>query len=274
VDRKPNKKRKIPFQARRLVREVLSGKHKTLKSASEAAGYNGTDGYRALRNLQGSISEILDQAGMTDSFLAQNCLRPLLDATQTKLAQHEGKFTDAREVADNDARIRTLDMVWRLKGKYAPLAVEQAHKHAVKVIILDAPRPKRDHPPPTVIEIAHRAGAGRITGQAAERVTRGVKCITFAKRTTTQGQRKRMNWYKSDGICQTAPKKHEQGPIRIRSRQSRAPARRQNQKSCPAKSWKPRRTCQSQLGDTLSFNRVSTDGGSRSDIPRHQVRSL
>jgi hypothetical protein len=29
MGRNPNQKKKIPFQARRLVREVLSGKHKT-----------------------------------------------------------------------------------------------------------------------------------------------------------------------------------------------------------------------------------------------------
>jgi hypothetical protein len=156
MDRKPNKKRKIPFQARRLVREVLSGKHKTIKSAGEAAGYSGTDAHRALRNLQGTMSEILDAAGMTDAFLAQNCLKPLLRATTTKFFQYEGEVTDSRKVADNDARLRALDIALRIKGKYAPLAVEQAHKHAVQVLILDVPRPKRDIPPPTMIEIAKR----------------------------------------------------------------------------------------------------------------------
>jgi len=174
---KPHKKKRIPFRARRLVREVLSGKHKTLKSASDAAGYTGTDGYRALRNLQGSISEILDQAGMDDSFLAQNCLRPLLEATQTKLGQYKGKFKDRVQVEDNDARLRALDMIWRLKGKYAPLAIEQARKDTVEVIILDCPRPKRDVPPPTVIELAKlpptngngRNGNGSSRGEIPER---------------------------------------------------------------------------------------------------------
>jgi len=35
-----------------------------------------------------------------------------------------------------------------------PPAVEQAHKHTVQVLVLDVPRPKRDIPPPTLIEIA------------------------------------------------------------------------------------------------------------------------
>jgi hypothetical protein len=159
MDRKPNKKRKIPFQARRLVREVLSGKHKTIASAGQAAGYMGPGAYRALKNLRGTISEIMDQAGISDAYLVQNCLYPLLYATRTKHFQSKGKVKDVREVPDNDARLRALDIALRIKGKYAPLAVEQPHKHAVKVIILDVARPKRDHPPPTMIEIAHREPA-------------------------------------------------------------------------------------------------------------------
>ena len=125
MGRNPNRKKKISFQARRLVREVLSGKHKTIKSAGEAAGYAHKDAYRALSKLQGTMSEILDQAGMTDGFLAENCLRPLLHATQTKLGQYKGKFRDRVRVEDNDVRLRALDIALRIKGKYAPPPAEQ-----------------------------------------------------------------------------------------------------------------------------------------------------
>ena len=91
MDRKPNKKRKIPFQARRLVREVLSGKHKTIASAGKAAGYSGSAANRALANLQGTMSEIMDAAGITDAHLVQNCIAPLLHATTKKLGQYKGK---------------------------------------------------------------------------------------------------------------------------------------------------------------------------------------
>jgi hypothetical protein len=159
MDRKPNKKRKIPFQARALVREILSGKHMTIASAGQAAGYMGPGAYRALKNLRGTISEIMDQAGLSDAYLVQNCLHPLLHATRTKHFQSKGKVKDTRDVADNDVRLRALDIALRIKGKYAPLAEEQPHKHAVKVLILDVPRPKRDIPPPTMIEIAKPAAA-------------------------------------------------------------------------------------------------------------------
>jgi len=136
------------------VREILSGKHKTIASAGQAAGYMGPGADRALKNLRGTISEVMDQAGFSDAYLVQNCLRPLLHETRTKHFQYKGKVKDVREVADNDVRLRALDIALRIKGKYAPLAVEQAPKHAVKVIVLDIPRPKRDIPPPTMIEIA------------------------------------------------------------------------------------------------------------------------
>jgi hypothetical protein len=120
---------------------------------------------RALKNLQGTISEIMDQAGFSDVYLVQNCLGPLLPATRTKHFQCKGKVKDRAEVADNDARLRALDIALRIKGKHAPLAVEQAHKHTVQVIVVDVPPPKRDVPPPTTIEIIPRSGIGSNTGK-------------------------------------------------------------------------------------------------------------
>jgi len=154
MGRNPNKKKKIPFQARRLVRDVLSGKHKTLKDAGLAAVYHPDSVHRTLSTSAGTISEAMDAAGLTDANLVENCLSPLLNATQVKHFQHKGKVRDEREVADNDIRLRALDIALRIKGKYAPIAVEQAHKNTVKFIVLDIPRPKRDVPPPTVIEVA------------------------------------------------------------------------------------------------------------------------
>jgi hypothetical protein len=162
---KRKKKRAISFQGRRLMREILSGKHRTISSAGEAAGYSGTAAHRALKNLQGTMSEIMDQVGITDAYLVQNCLGPLLHATQTKHFQHKGKIKDTAEVADTDARIRALDIALRVKGKYAPIATETPHKNTVKVLILDCPRPKRDIPAPTVIELAQRGVGSNVLPQ-------------------------------------------------------------------------------------------------------------
>jgi len=102
------------------------------------------------------MQEIIDAVGLTDAHLVTNCLAPLLQATRTRYFSHKGKVKDVRVEWDNDARLKALDIALRIKGKYAPPPVEQSRKHTVDVIIMDIPRPKRDHPPPTVIEIAHR----------------------------------------------------------------------------------------------------------------------
>jgi len=82
-----------------------------------------------------------------------------LHATRTKHFQHKGKVKDQREEAALEIRRDALDIALRIKGKYAPPAVEQAHKHTVQVIVVDMPRPKRDHPTPTMIELAKPAAA-------------------------------------------------------------------------------------------------------------------
>jgi hypothetical protein len=163
---KSNKPRRIPFKARRLIREVISGKHKSIKSAGEAAGYGkGNTAYRALAELQGTISEIMDSAGLTDRHLVEKCIKPLLHAKSVRFFQADGEILESRLFADHDTRIRALDIALRIKGKYTPLAVEQARKDTVEVIILDAPRPKRDIPPPTRIEIARTAPSQNVLPQ-------------------------------------------------------------------------------------------------------------
>jgi len=82
-----------------------------------------------------------------------------LHATRTKHFQYKGKVKDSREEAALEIGRDALDIALRIRGKYAPLAVEQAHKNTVRVIVLDIPRPKRDIPPPTMIEIAKPAAA-------------------------------------------------------------------------------------------------------------------
>ena len=71
MGRNPNRKKKIPFQVRRLVREVLSGKHKSISSAGAAAGYSGNSAHKALSRLQGTITEIMDQVGLDDAHLVE-----------------------------------------------------------------------------------------------------------------------------------------------------------------------------------------------------------
>src|SRR5215510_2377673 len=108
--RKPMK-RKIPFRARRLIREVLSGNHKTIGSAGKAAGYScPSAAAHALQKLQGTIPELMDKLGLTDVGLLQNCLVPMLQATTTKHFQYKGKVIAAPAEKNWPARYAALDM--------------------------------------------------------------------------------------------------------------------------------------------------------------------
>jgi hypothetical protein len=67
-------------------------------------------------------------------------------AKLTKFFQHGGKVTGKRIVADNDTRLRALDMALRLRGSFAAANPKLTEAMGVKVIILDVPRPKRTVP--------------------------------------------------------------------------------------------------------------------------------
>jgi hypothetical protein len=67
-------------------------------------------------------------------------LRPLLEATDTKLAQHNGEFTDSREIPDNHTRLGATRMAFELLGAFK--AEDPAlPASTVEVIVSDMPRP-------------------------------------------------------------------------------------------------------------------------------------
>ena len=68
------------------------------------------------------MPEIMDAVGLTDAYLVTNCLAPLLQADRTRYFHHKGKVKDIWVEADNNARLKALDMALRIKGKYAPPA--------------------------------------------------------------------------------------------------------------------------------------------------------
>ncbi len=119
----------------------------TVTEAARNAGYSkkcpGQSGYQALQNLKLKMPELFDRLGLSDVALIEKHLKPLLRARTTKFFQHEGKVTGKRIVADNDARLRALDMALRLRGTFAVADPRLAEPAGVRVIIMDAPRPPR-----------------------------------------------------------------------------------------------------------------------------------
>jgi len=59
------------------------------------------------------------KVGLSARALIEKYLVPLLSATTTKFCQYQGKFTDSRTVADNQAQLVTLDIAFRLHRAYA-----------------------------------------------------------------------------------------------------------------------------------------------------------
>jgi hypothetical protein len=128
-----------------LTKCLLDGA--TITDAARDAGYSeknlAQSGHQALKAICLSMPEVLDEIGLTERALIEKHLVPLLFATTTRFFQYGGKVTGKRIVADNDARLRALDMALRLRGTFAAADLKLAEPTGVKVIIMDVPRPPR-----------------------------------------------------------------------------------------------------------------------------------
>jgi hypothetical protein len=138
-------KKSLKPRQRKFIQAVIAGG--TLKDAALAAGYNknapGQAGSQALRHIaaNGSGTDLLDREGLSDRALV-TMLKKLLDATETKFFQQEGKVTERVIVSDNTTRRFALEMAFRIKGLFKAEAEAQAT--GVKVILIDrANRPPR-----------------------------------------------------------------------------------------------------------------------------------
>ena len=108
-------------------------------------------GYRMLRKVEISVTELLDKMGVTDAYLNEK-LKEGLEATKVisvvpippkKHQPGTGDLPNANEkniefidVPDSNVRVKYLDMAYKLKGAYAPEKVEHSGQlEPLKVII-------------------------------------------------------------------------------------------------------------------------------------------
>ena len=99
------------------LKRVLSGESVT--QASIAAGYKSVkSGSNALADTRKRLLSTMEVYGLTDAALVRDYLVPMLNATKTITASYEGQITDTMEMADNGARLSSLDMAFKLKGSY------------------------------------------------------------------------------------------------------------------------------------------------------------
>ncbi|SRR6266550_7244718 len=131
----------MPDKAKLTVRQVLLIKNltkgMTIADAARQAGYSEENprqvGSTALAAVREKMPAILDKHGLTQDYLVDKCLRPLMDATETKFFQKDGKITDEAEVIAWGPRKDGLDMAFKLRGDYA--AVEKNGDAIVNVQI-------------------------------------------------------------------------------------------------------------------------------------------
>lgn len=108
-------------------------------------------GYRMIRKVNISVSELLDRMGITDAYLNDKLnegleagkvisvvpIPPKKDKTSTgDLPDANDKSVDFIDVPDFNVRVKYLDMAYKLKGAYAPEKVEHSGQlEPLKVII-------------------------------------------------------------------------------------------------------------------------------------------
>lgn len=114
----------------------------TLGQAAIQAGFSeknaAQSGYQCFKVIEAKFPQILERMGLTDSSIIDRYLRPALEATETKFFSFKGEIQDEREVIAWDVRTRALDMLFQLKGSYAPKEIE--HKGLIIHAITDGER--------------------------------------------------------------------------------------------------------------------------------------
>jgi len=103
----------------------------TVTAAALKAGYSekspGQAGYQALKTVRIKIPDIMDKQGLSDQRLIKNYLKPALEASTTRYVVVGGKGEEEIEKYEDvawDARLRALDMAFKLKGSYAPTNIQ------------------------------------------------------------------------------------------------------------------------------------------------------
>ena len=105
----------------------------------------------------------MDRIGLTLEEVIYKHLCPLLEAEETKFAQHEGQFTDSVDVDALGIRLGATRTALELHGAIgagAELAIEEGRRAGIDVIIVDIPRPGPGYEGDDAINITPTSGNG------------------------------------------------------------------------------------------------------------------
>jgi len=107
----------LTLKQAKLLKEIPTAA--SIAEAGEKAGYyDRQTAHRALKGIAERAPEVLERLGLTVEFVADKCLRPLLEAKETKFFANQGIVLDTREVEALDIRLRAVDLWGRLMGAF------------------------------------------------------------------------------------------------------------------------------------------------------------
>jgi hypothetical protein len=119
--------------------------------AAIAAKYGGEPrkaGYQAYQGLLEKAPDVIAKMGITLESVIDNYVLRHMNATETKLAQHEGKYTDAVEVENLELQHRATRTLLELMGAFPGEDEKVGSKPDIEYIVLDLPKP--DPLPPLI----------------------------------------------------------------------------------------------------------------------------
>jgi len=116
-------KQKLTLKQAKLVKALPNSK--SLAEAGEKAGYyDRPTTHRALKSISERAPEVLERLGLTIEHVANNCLRPLLEAKETKFFADKGIVIETRDVAALEVRLRAIEVWAKLMGAYTAQKVQ------------------------------------------------------------------------------------------------------------------------------------------------------
>jgi hypothetical protein len=123
MKRSNKKKGKLTLKQAKLVQALPESNSVAEAGAKAGYGYR-QDAHRALKSISERAPEVLERLGLTIDYVADKCLRPLLEAKETKFFQKDGIVMQERDVEANDIRIRAIELWGKLMGAFTAQKVQ------------------------------------------------------------------------------------------------------------------------------------------------------
>jgi hypothetical protein len=147
-----------PLQSRFAAALMTS---RTKAEAALKAGYSpenpAQSGNQAFNAILLKAPEAMGECGLNMKAVIQNHLVPLLHSKITKLAQHEGEFTDYVELENDAIRMKATITAFMLLGAFKG-ANEAQEKKTVEYIVVDMPQQKWPDEELETVEVAAKSG--------------------------------------------------------------------------------------------------------------------